>query len=313
MGKRRRKKKKAIRISPASTLRPRLDNLWAEGALLHKDDDAIEKDLDVVARGVAPDFLVKTMLRAYVAASAPVRARLDGVLPRWLSRHDYLGALQEMVAGGSLGDDLRPPALTWMKAAGVDTRSLESPPSSFFQAYYYDDAAELGGKSQAYVAVFWYTSPRKNRAQSMGFLLDYNPPWDGSVKDILVTPRRSPKRLIKEVLEVWERGEMDIEQVSAERAKTVILTALRCNRAAKLRLPRDLIEAREAFVRHVLSLPDGPDTPAFTADNFDYLARHGKRPDEVRHFEQTMGRRVRMGDGEEVLVVDTRDWDDEGW
>jgi hypothetical protein len=310
MGKRRRKKKKATRISPASTLRPRLDNLWAEGALSHKDDDAVEKDLDAVARGVAPDLFVKTMLRAYVGASAPVRARLDGVLPRWLSRHDYLSALKEMVAERSLGDDLRPPALAWMKAAGVDTRSLESPPSSFFQAYYYDDAAEFGGKSQAYVAVFWYTSPRKNRAQGMGFLLDYNPPWDGSVKDILLTPRRSPKRLIKDVLGVWERGEMEIEQVSAERAKTVILTALKCNRAAKLRLPRDLIKAREAFVRHVLSLPDGPDTPAFTADNFDYLARHGKRPEEVMHFEQTVGRRVRMEDDEEVLVIDIRDWDD---
>jgi hypothetical protein len=95
MGKRRRKKKKATRISPASTLRPRLDNLWAESALLHKDDDAIERDLDVVARDVAPGLFVKTMLRAYVAASAPVRARLDGVLPRWLSRHDCLGVLKE--------------------------------------------------------------------------------------------------------------------------------------------------------------------------------------------------------------------------
>jgi hypothetical protein len=313
MGKRRRKKKEATRISPASTLRPRLDNLWAESALLHKDDGTIEDDLDVVARGVAPDLFVKTMLFAYVAASAPVRARLDGVLPRWLSRHNCLGALKEMVSGGSLGDDLRSPALAWMEAAGVDTRSLESSPSSFHQAYYYDDAALLGEKSQAYVAVFWYPSPRKNRAQGICFLLDYNPPWDGSVKDILVAPRRRPKRLVGDFLEVWARGGMEPEQVSAERAKTVILTALKCNRAARLRLPRDLIEAREVFVRHVLSLPDGPDTPAFTAGNFDFLARHGKWPEEVRHFEQTVGRRVRMEGGEEVLVIDGPDWDGEGW
>jgi hypothetical protein len=71
MSKRGRKKRKAIRISPESTLRPRLDNLWAEGALLHKDDGAIEEDLDVVARDIAPDFLVETMLRVYLVGGLP--------------------------------------------------------------------------------------------------------------------------------------------------------------------------------------------------------------------------------------------------
>ena len=74
MSKRRKKKKKAVRISPASTLRLRLDNLWADEALLHKDDQAIEGDLDVIAHNVAPDFLVKTMLRAYLSTSAPARS-----------------------------------------------------------------------------------------------------------------------------------------------------------------------------------------------------------------------------------------------
>jgi hypothetical protein len=315
MSKRKKKKRKATRISPQTTLRPRLDNLWTDGALLHKDDAAIEGDLDAVARDVAAHFLVKTMLRAYLSASASVRARLDGVLPRWLARHQYLSVLEEMVVDRSLDGDLRPPALAWMETAGVDTASLDSSPSLFLQAIYYDDAAVFGEKSQAYVAVFWYTSPRKNRAQGMGFLLDYNPPWDGSVKDILVTPRRPPKRLLKDVLDVWLRGGMDPQPVGAQQAKTVILAALNCNRAAKLRLPRDLIAARETFVRYVLSLPDAPDTPAFTVDDFDFLARNGRQPEKVRHLEQTVGRRVRLEDGEEVLVIGSPDWDDdvEGW
>jgi hypothetical protein len=311
MSKRGRRKRKAIRISPESTLRPRLDNLWAEGALLHKDDGAVEGDLDIVARDIAPDFLMETMLRAYTDASVPVRARLDDVLPGWLRKRDHLGVLKEMVVEHALAQDLRSPALAWMEAAGLDTRSLDRVPDPFWQAHYYDDEGVLGEKSQAYVVVLWYTSARRNRAQGMGFLLDYNPPWEGSVKDILLTPRRSPRRLAGDVLGVFTHGGMEPQPVSAERAKTVILTALNCNRAAKLRLPEDLIAAREEFIRYVLSLPDEPDTPAFVADDFDFLARTGKRPEEVVHFEQTVGRRVRMEDGKEILVMGGPDWDEE--
>lgn len=308
-----RKKKKSRNISPATMLRPRLDNLWADRALLHQDDEAIAGDLDVVARNVAPDFLVETMLRAYLSTSATARARLDGVVPRWLSKRNSVSTLKKIVASQSLDPDLQPVALAWLKAAGVDTTSLESQPSLFLDAYYYDDEATLSEKSQAYVTVFWYKSPKKRRAQGIGFLLDYNPPWDGSVKDILVTPRRAPRRLIKDVLDVWKRGEMEPRVISAERAKTVILTALNCNRAANLRLPRDLIAARDIFNRYVLSLPDTPDTPSFTMDDFTFLARNGKRPAEVMHFEQTVGRRVRLDDGGEVLVMGGPDWENQDW
>ncbi len=306
-----RKKKRHIHISPETMLRPRLENLWADEALLHKDDAAIEKDLDVVVRDIPPDFLLTTMLRAYLAASAPVRERLDGILPGWLNARGHVNTLKEMVADVSLDLDLRPAALSWMEAAGVDTESFESVPDMFLQAYYYDDAATFAEKSQAYLVIFWYTSLKRNRAQGMGFLLDYDPPWDGSVKDILVTKRRPPDELITEFVDSWSHRGMKLEPIGAERAKTVVLTALNCNRAADLRLPRDLIAARGFFVRYVLPLPDAPDTPAFTLDDFDYLARHGERPEEVVDFEQTVGRRVRMEDGEEVLVVGGPDLEEE--
>lgn len=308
-----RKKKKRISLSPATKLRPRLDNLWADDALLHKDDAAIERDLDMIARDVAPDLLVKTILRAYLAASAPVRARLDSMLPHWLSKHEHVSRLKEMLAAQSLDSDLRSQALAWMVSLGIDIETFESLPNLFFEAYYYDDEATFGGKSQAYATVFWYQDPKKRRAQGMGFLLDYNPPWDGSVKDILVTPRRAPKRLLKDVLGTWKRGGMEPWPIGEERVKTVILTALNCNREAGIRLPRDLIAARELFFRYVLPLPDAPDTPSFAGDDFDLLARRGKRPEEIMHYEQTVGRRVRLEDGKELLVMGGPDWDDEEW
>lgn len=303
-----RKRRRGIHISPATALRPRMDNLWADEALLHKGDAAIEDGLDVLARDVGSELLVKTMLRAYRAASEPARARLGNVLPDWLDRRGHVGTLEEMAMARSLGPDLRPLALAWLEAAGVDTESLQNPPTLFLEAYYYDDQALLGEKSQAYVVVFWHINLRKRRAQGMGFLLDYNPPWDGSVKDILLTPRRSPRMLRKEVLGMWEDGEMEPESVGAERAKSVILTALNCNQAAEIRLPADLIDAREVFERRVLSLPDGPDTPSFTMDDFDGLARHGKPPEEIMLFERTVGRRVRTEDGTEILLMGHPDW-----
>jgi hypothetical protein len=306
-----RKRKKRTSLSPATTLRPRLDNLWADDALLHKDNAAVEGDLDEIARGVAPDLLVETMLRAYLAASTPARTRLDSVLPHWLSKREHASRLKEMLVAQSLDSDLRAQALAWMESLGIDTTSLESTPDLFFEAYYYDDETTFGGKSQPYVTVLWYQDPRKRRAQGMGFLLDYNPPWDGSVKDILVTPQRAPRRLRKAVLDTWKRGGMEPWPLGAQRAKTVILTALNCNRAAGIRLPRDLIAARELFICYVMSLPDASDNPSFTVQDFDLLARRGKRPEEIMHFEQTVGRRVRLEDGGELLVMGDLDWDDE--
>jgi len=308
-----RKRRKSPGFSPATMLRPRLDTLWTDEVLLRKGDEAIINDLNALARGVATDSLVLTVLRAYLAASAPVRARLDTILPRWLSERGHADTLQEMVAGQSLGPGLRPPALAWLKTMGADTKTLEHQPSLFLKAYYHDDEALWGEKSQAQVTVFWYTDPGKKRAQGIGFLLDYNPPWDGSVKDVLVSPRRPPKRLLEDVLSVWRRGDMDLESISAERAKVIILTALNCNRAANIRLPRDLIAARDVFDRYVLSLPDAPDTPSFTMDDFDLLARNGKPPEEIVHFERTVGRRVRLEDGSELVVMGSPGLDDEEW
>ena len=308
----RRKGKRQRRRSPATLLRPRLDKLWADDALLYQDNATIEADLDVISCDVKPDLLLQAMLRASLSASVRARTRLDGVLPGWLRRHSHLSTLKEMVLDGSLHADLHPQALAWMEAGGIDSQAIvDELRDRFFQAYYFDDVDFVGEKSQATVQVFWYTSQKKNRAQGMVFLLDYNPPWDGSVKDIMVTSRRLAQMLVDGILDQWASREMVLEQISAEEARTVILTALHCNREANLRLPRDLILERETFVRHILSLPDAPDTPPFTIDDFDSLADHGQPPEEVVYLEQTVGRRVRMADGEEVLVMDSLEWEDE--
>jgi hypothetical protein len=73
-----------------------------------------------------------------------------------------------------------------------------------------------------------------------------------------------------------------------------------------------LIAAREHLIRQVLSLPDGPNTPSFTTKDIDFLCRNGQRPEDIMRYERTVGRRVRMSDGKELLVMgNPPDFDDD--
>jgi hypothetical protein len=55
-----------------------------------------------------------------------------------------------------------------------------------------------------------------------------------------------------------------------------------------------------------------PDTPSFTDEDFAELSRTGKSVESIRRFEQTVGRRVRLGDGEEAIVVGSP-FDEDEW
>ena len=72
----------------------------------------------------------------------------------------------------------------------------------------------------------------------------------------------------------------------------------------------DLIRQRNLFLESVLRLPNTSDTPPFTPDDFDELSSEYR--ESISHFEQTVGRRVRLNDGQELLVMgnpfDEDDW-----
>ena len=299
MSKKHRKKSSSSNLSPAVLLRPRLDALWGQEALSHKEDSAAQADLDAMARGVRPDTLLLAMLQAYLAAPVESQARLDAILPGWLRERGYQDALTKIAADVSLAGDLQERALAWLAATGVETSALVRPPQSdtFYRAYYYGD------DSQATLNILWYTDARKTHVRGFNFLIDYNPPWDGAVKDIMFYPQRTPQRAIQDFVEEWNQGGMRLKPITAVEAKQKILTALDCNRESSIRLPRDLIAARQHLIRQVLSLPDGPNTPSITTKVIDFLCRNGQRPEDIMRFEQTVGRRVRMKDGKEIIII----------
>jgi hypothetical protein len=237
-----------------------------------------------------------------------MRSWLAEMLPAWLRDRQYGGVLEELVATGSIAVEQQQHAIDWLASIGSDPGTL----AVLAEWHHFYHAESTGDDSEAAMILLWYTNRQQQRVHGMNFLIDYNPPWDGAVKDIIVYPQRSPRAAITEFVDTWRaRMHHSVRQVDAVEAKQAILDALECNREAGIRLPQDLITSRDLFLRYVLTLPGWPDTPDFTAEDFDTLSRNGERPEADMHYEQTVGRRVRTADGKEILIMGGGlDWDE---
>jgi hypothetical protein len=303
-----------LRLAPATLLRTRLDGLWNNPAWRERAVEDLCADLDAVVKGTEPAFFLATMLKAYQETQPATQARLNEAVPHWLRERKYVAALQESVGRGTLSDADRACALVWIAAAGGDAAALSKAPEEdwFFRAYYGDD------RSQGVLIILWYRDRNRQRVQGFNFLLDFNPPWDGAIKDVIVFAQTDPRSAVREYVDNWRhpRGAREWKLVSldATQAKARVIEALNANRRGNIRLHADLIGQRETFLRYVLALPDAPDTPPFSADDFLALTRSGQRAEEIMHFEQTVGRRVRTENGHEIIVMgsldDHEEWDD---
>ncbi|OGG45889.1 MAG: hypothetical protein A3F84_17220 [Candidatus Handelsmanbacteria bacterium RIFCSPLOWO2_12_FULL_64_10] len=295
-------------IPPLTLLRPRLDNLLGGETLVEKDSQTLKAELDAVFDGLkAYDFL-PVLLRAYHNTAAQVQSRIDEIAPEWLGERGYVGALLKLLERRTIHNESRKQALIWLEGAGADLSALQKVEqrTHFYRAYTYAD------DSQGLIEVFWYTDDSQRKVQGMNFLIDINPPWEGAVKDITAFPSRSPEKAIQEFVDIWKQRDMRLTPVGDSEVKKEILKSLEVNRREGIRLPRDLIEARNLFLKYVLTLPDTPETPLFTAEDFDELSRTGKSVEVLREFEQRVGRRVRLQDGKELWVLgspfDQDDW-----
>ncbi|MGQ9555963.1 MAG: hypothetical protein ACUVWR_17825 [Anaerolineae bacterium] len=293
------------RMSPAAVLRPRLDTLWANPAWPQGEESLLRADLSAVVRGTDAPFFLRTMLRAYQSASAPAQARLAQVLPGWLRDNGYLPELARIISEGSLEEASRDLALSWLQAGGGDTSALVEQEDTFYGAYY------GGNEFQAVLIVLWYKDRRHLRVQGMSFLLDFNPPWEGAVKDVAIEPQRDSHTVMWELTTLWEVYLIKPETISAQEAAAKLTEALAHNRNEGIRLPADLISRRDAFQRYVLPLLSRVSEPAFTMDDFEYLSHTGRRPEDIMQAERIFGGRTRLPGGGEVLIQHPDAWDDD--
>ncbi len=299
-------------IPPLTLLRPKLDTLLSDEALADKEAQAIKTDLDTALKGMSARQFLPILLRAYLSAPERAQTRLDKIVPEWLGERGDTPALLALLQQHTLDAERHEQARAWL--ADTDTapsllQELQAQPS-FYQAFsYYDD-------SQGIIILLWYADHQRRKIRGLTYLIDFNPPWEGAVKDIMNLPPRAQKRAGQDYVSIWRQRDMPLESLAAAEVKKEILQCLVANQEQGIRLPRDLIQARLLFFDHVLSLPDRPDTPSFTAKDFDALRRSGKTPESIMQYEQTVGRRVRIEDGKELLIMGAPfddDFDDDDW
>ena len=307
----RHKKSTTPNLAPATVLRARLEAQWRDPAA-SPTLAQVEAALQAAGRGLKPETVVSVVLALYPTAPASIQAALDGLMPVWLAQQNYLAGLASQVGEGRLLAALQPIAQHWLAAAGQVVRSpAADPDGGFHSAYALDDG------SQAAVTLFWYSNPHHNRLSGLQFLIDHNPPWNGAIKDVFQFPSKPLPTLLKRYVQMWAERGNPMDPIDAAAVKRKLLQALLANWEANIRLPKDLIALREQFFQHVLTLPDLPDTPAFTVDQFHALSQLGQSPEALSQFEHTVGRRILMEDGQE-LFIDAQianqgldDWDDD--
>lgn len=198
----------------------------------------------------------------------------------------------------------------WLQAQNIDLANLKTQLKkefSFCEAHLYEDQFD----SQGTLIILWYIDSQQRKVHGFNFLIDYNPPWEGAVKDVMILPKGSLVSVKRKAVDMWyERSNNEMKSISAEEANTKLLTCLQVNYQGKIRLPKDLIATRDLFWKYYPTLPEAPDLPKFTPKEFDYLSQNGQSSEQINHYERTVGRRVRMEDGTEVFMAGVDDWEE---
>jgi hypothetical protein len=298
-------------LSPQAMLRPRLDGLFGNAVWTERSQQQSFADLDVVTRGIKPEDYLPVLLAAVDSLDGPSRGQIERVVQDWLTARDAINALAQLVERGELSAGTTNVAQQWLRLSGRSAQmAIEVRDPGFCDAYFGQD--NFG--SQGELIILWYANRSRTRVKGLAFLLDYNPPWEGAVKDVAVLPQRSVSDALAEFVKPLHESIPRLRSVDAIEAKSLLIEHLENNRSEQIRLHSDLIAVRDEVVKHLLSLPDGPDTPEFDAADFDALCQiQGKTPEAIMHFERTVARRVRMEDGKEVFVdaaLANESWDD---
>ena len=305
MGKKSRKKSRPMNISREDRAEMQLAELFRKDVFAGENADGLKARIDNIFSKMKAHEFLPILLKISAGADPEIQQKLDMILPGWIAESGYKETILKLIERQTLPEVSRLKARSWLEAMGVDAAAIEKAQqqSHFYKGYIHTD------DSQGVIMVFWYGDHRRRKIRGMNFLLDFNPPWEGAIKDIHFFPLREPAEAHREFVEFWEERGMKLKLLKEAEAKIAVLKHLEANRKEGIRLPRDLRLARQDFLDNILTLKDAIETPSFTIQDFDTLSHTGKSVEEIRRFEQTVGRRVRMADGKEVIIMGNPDDD----
>ena len=294
-------------FSPLTLLRPRLDGLINNPGWIDRQDAEIVADLEAIVRHIEAADYLPILLRSVHSAPDLVQERLNQLIPGWIESHYETATLLALLEEENIQDEDVDLAKAWLTEMGVDQEQLnQERDSTFCDAYFGID----GFPSQGFIIIMWYANRNRSRVQGFNFLLDFNPPWEGSIKDGYTLPQRSHRDAVREFVDIWQGRPLTVTQIDGATAKAKFIEALQRNQAEEIRIHRDIANESDKIIKHILSLPDLPDAPPLTVADFNRLCNRGQRAEQLMFNEQNFGRRVRMDDGQEVVILGNP-WDDD--
>jgi hypothetical protein len=248
---------------------------------------------------MTPAQYLPVMLKAFGAIEPAIQEDLALLMVTWLKRRDDIPHLKDMVEEGRFDAASGTTARQWLDHAG---EPINLTPQTAAEQFYAaaEGVDKLGSQGLLYVA--WYGNRLRSRVRGCYFLIDYNPPWEGAIKDILWYNWRDPEGDQQKFLDVWAEGVLTWTELDPVEAKRRFIGHALVNLVTGISLHRDFIVSRDEILARILGLPDGPVTPPFSAEDFDGLMGLAQSSEQISRFEQTVGRRVRMDNGTEVFV-----------
>lgn len=297
------RKTRHLSLPAGILLRPQLDALLSNA---QTDPDKTLTQAAALSKNVTLDVFLTTLLRSFASTPVNAQAALTPHLSAWLNNVGWGESLKKIVVDQREEAIIINTAFSWLEVSGADVSHLApvQPGVIFHSAFCY------GNEIQASYQSFWHTDHRRNRMLLMAFLTDVDLPWQGSIKDAFLQPEKSPDA-VRAKLEAQSAanpfGSDGINSLSAGAFKSALLNGLEQNRKHNIALPADFVPLRDFFAKNLLALPNMPDTPQFTLEDFDFLASNGQNVETLRHHEQQYGKRVRMPDGSELRVFNDFD------
>lgn len=282
----------AIRLS---NLGPRLLQLIANKA---DDPAALQAELTRLTDGLKPSSFLPIVVGVLAAPGTP-REQVAAPTSAWLQQQGLLAPLHDLQNRHAFRDAEQDVARTLLEAGGITV----APEAVVELADLFLAAYELGAPSQDSPTLFWYEDVRRRRVRSAAFLVDFEPPWEGAIKDVANNTHRDFDRARDDFVSLWmSRGIRPLELDAATAAQRV-WTALRQNQAQGIRLPADFRAALPQILPFLLALPVAPGVEPLTAADVEALSTMGRDPETIRREEQRLGYQTRMPDGSVIRIV----------
>lgn len=288
----------AIRLSG---LPPRLARLFME----QTDPAELGAVLDRLTDGLKPASFLPLLVGAFAAAPDSQRALLDHAVAAWLRERGLLAALRDLEVRHLANDGEREIARAWLAAGGVTALHIqEMTPADLMIAAY-----EISDEAQASVTLFYYADGRRRRVRITSFLIDFQPPWEGALKDLAYHSFPDVERARDEYFAIWRANQQEQRPIAVTNATRRIWTALRQSQTERIRLPADFVAVMGEVVPFLLALPVDSEAPALTPDEIKALALSGRSPEDLTRDERLFGYQKRLPDGSILRVFRAPDDD----